>query len=100
MSRICVDTSYDPNSWKAPDATDVVSLEEGMQYYPTKDVGGICCDCRQDRVWGTTELSDGVFTLICHICKTDHTAIIAERDDYVRNQILVGDDRWYFVEKK
>ena len=101
MSRgIYVDCSYDPDAWKAPDATNLVSLKPGEQYFPTKDAGGICCDCRQDRFWATTEFSDGVCTLICYECNTDHTAIIRERDDYVRNQIRVGDNRWYLVEKQ
>lgn len=99
MSEIYVDTSYDPNSWKAPKATDLVSLKPGSQYQPTKCPGGICCDCRMDVAWDTTQLTDGVYTLVCHKCGTDHTAITRGDAQYVRNQVRVGDNRWYLVEK-
>ena len=94
---ISVDCSYDPNSWKALDATDLVSVEEGYDF--RKDPGGVCCDCEADRSWPAVGLPDGIYTLICHKCKTDHTAIVREKAPWVRNQIRVGDDRWYYEEK-
>lgn len=100
MTGIFVDCSYDPNSWKQKNATDLASLEPGGEYVPGEEVGGICCDCRSDRTWSTTGLAGGVYTLICHTCKTDHTAIVPQDHHAVRNQVRVGDGRWYFVEKK